>query len=436
MTTLYLWTGIDRILRNWSEQNFKQVQPSFTEMNFDFLFLCRRRQPPKPSFQSHYQQPAQQQQQPQPPMFQPTPPPASQVLYRIYWSSFWKIFHWLWLVFIGVFLLRVSIEWRLKMYLARPWYSSLLDLGSFLRALHRNGPNEQNMIKITILQPQCVQRMLLFMRPCCGRVTTSIAFTGSVSRCRSSPTATRAAATVNRRSSHRRTRPTTRTTRRHRRRRRRHPAGRRRHRPRPAGRRRRRRRRFRPPRRRHLRPRLRPWHRRPLHRPAPAACRRAPACRWVSAAASTCRTRACTAARRRAPSSRPTRTATRPTFRLIRSPSTRSFPPWSSRRRRPTRWRFLLCFYLTWRVNIKRTDFLDHGGGDHKGLMIEQKHFFYFHHLPMYPMQLEKYIPFRFSRFWTVKKRMARICFFRPCRIPLIIDHAPKISHSYLLWVN
>ena len=38
----------------------------------------------------------------------------------------------------------------------------------------------------------------------------------------------------------------------------------------------------------------------------------------------------------------------------------------------------------------------------------------------MYPLQLEKYIPFRFSRFLTVeKKRMA---------IPLEIDHAPKTT--------
>ncbi len=41
---------------------------------------------------------------------------------------------------------------------------------------------------------------------------------------------------------------------------------------------------------------------------------------------------------------------------------------------------------------------------NHEGLMIEQKNFFF---LPssMYPLQLEKYIPFRFSRFLTVKKK-------------------------------
>ncbi len=54
----------------------------------------------------------------------------------------------------------------------------------------------------------------------------------------------------------------------------------------------------------------------------------------------------------------------------------------------------------------------------------------------MYPLQLEKYIPFWFSRFLTVKKTNGADSFFRPCKIPLEIDHAPKITHSYLLRVN
>ena len=37
-----------------------------------------------------------------------------------------------------------------------------------------------------------------------------------------------------------------------------------------------------------------------------------------------------------------------------------------------------------------------------------------FLHLPMYPLQLEKYIPFRFSRFLTVKKTNGADSFFPP----------------------
>ena len=75
-----------------------------------------------------------------------------------------------------------------------------------------------------------------------------------------------------------------------------------------------------------------------------------------------------------------------------------------------------------------------------KGLMIEQKNNIfccYFHHLPMYPLHLENYIPFRFSRFLTVKKTNSADSFFLgPCKIPLEIDRAPKITHSFLPRVN
>ena len=52
--------------------------------------------------------------------------------------------------------------------------------------------------------------------------------------------------------------------------------------------------------------------------------------------------------------------------------------------------------------------------------------------------QLEEYIPFRFSRFITVKKKneWRGLVYFRPCKIPFEIDHAPKITHSYLLRAN